>query len=88
MRTNHTLHRFTNYHHPRLYTSNPSAATITTHYPWATGLLLSDVHLSELERLDKLCARFAVDDTSHSVISSYKNAKEMKRICVKNILKI
>ena len=43
------------------------------------GLLLGDVHLSELERLDKPCAtvgrelaiiRFAVNDTSHSAISS------------------
>ena len=43
------------------------------------GLLLGDVHLSELERLDKPCAtvgrelaiiRFAVNDTSHSAILS------------------
>ena len=43
------------------------------------GLLLGDDHLSELERLDKPCAtvgrelaiiRFAVNDTSHSAISS------------------
>ena len=53
---NHTLHRFTNYHYLRLYMSNPSAATITAHYPWAIGLLHGDVHLSGLERLDKLCA--------------------------------
>ena len=53
---NHTLHRFTNYHYLRLYMSNPSAATITAHYPWAIGLLHGDVNLSELERLDKPCA--------------------------------
>ena len=32
---NRTLHRFTNCHYPRLKTSNPSAGTITAHYPWA-----------------------------------------------------
>ena len=35
---------------PHLQTSNPSAATITAHYPWAMGLLLGDVHPAELER--------------------------------------
>ena len=53
--------------------------TSTAYYPWAMGLLLGDVHLSELERLDKPCAtvgrklaiiRFAINDTRHSAISS------------------
>ena len=34
---------------------NPSAATITGYYPWDMGLLLGDVDLFELKRLDKLC---------------------------------
>ena len=33
-----------------------SAATITAHHTWAMCLFLGDVHLSELERLDKPCA--------------------------------
>ena len=49
----HTLHRFPNYHYPRHYVGNPSAATILLYYLWAMGLLLGDVHLSQLERLDK-----------------------------------
>ena len=58
----------------------PSEASIRAHYPWAMGLLLGDVHLSELERLDKPCAtvvcelaiiRFTVNDISHSAISSH-----------------
>ena len=41
---------------------NPSAATIPAHYLWAIGLLLSDVHLSELELT-------IINDTRHYVIS-------------------
>ena len=53
------------------------AATITTHFLGAVDLFLSDIQLSELERLDKPCAtarcqltiiRFKVSDTSHSAI--------------------
>ena len=52
---------------------------ISAHYPWAMGLFLGDVHLSELKRVDKPCAivklerltiRSSVKDAAHSVISS------------------
>ena len=61
--------------------SNKNAATISVNYPWAMGLLHGDVHLFELETLDKPCTmvghkltifRFKVGDTSHSTISSPK----------------
>ena len=41
--------------HRCLNTSNPSAATTSAHYLWATGLFLSDVHISELGRLNEYC---------------------------------
>ena len=59
--------------------SNPSTVTISVHYSWATGLLLGDFHLSELERLDKPRAKVGreltpfktlVDDETHLAISS------------------
>ena len=34
---------------------------ILAHYPWAMGMLLGDVHPSELERLDKPCARARIE---------------------------
>ena len=49
------------------------------------GLLLGDVHLSELERLDKPCLtvgrelviiRFTVNDTRHSAISSPRRIED------------
>ena len=55
---NYTLHRCTNYHYPRLWANNLSVATTTAHYPWDMGLLLGDVHLSELKRWDKPCAMY------------------------------
>ena len=60
------------------------------------GLLLGDVHLSELERLDKPCAtvgrelviiRFAVNDTSHSAISSPELSQNVHILYLKNTLK-
>ena len=39
----------------------PSEATISVHYPWATGLLLGDVNSSELERLDNVHEIFLMD---------------------------
>ena len=52
---------------------------ILAHYPWAMGVLLGDVHPSELERLDKHCTRARielatirspVDNSDHSANSS------------------
>ena len=34
---------------------------IIAHYPWAMGVLLGDVHPSELERLDKPFARARIE---------------------------
>ena len=52
---------------------------ISAHYPWAMGMLLGNVHPSELERLDKPCVRAgielatirsSVDNSDHSANSS------------------
>ena len=59
---NHTLHsRSTIYHYSRHQMINPSAAVISAYYSWDMGLLHGDVHLSELERLDKPCATMGHD---------------------------
>ena len=50
---------------------NPSAGTITAYYPLAMGLLLGDVHLSELERLNKPCASVGRELTTPSTQPSH-----------------
>ena len=56
---------------------------ISAQYLWAMGVLPGDVHPSELERLDKPCARarielatirLSVDNSDHSVNSSPKDS--------------
>ena len=45
---------------------------ISTHYLWDMGVLLGDVHISEQERLDKLCATVRIEPTT--IRSSFNNS--------------
>ena len=55
---------------------------ISAHYPWAMGVLLGDVHPSELERLDKPCARVRIElaTVKSSVDNSDHSAKSKIRV--------
>ena len=56
---NHTLHSYTNYHYPHHYpvTQLLQKYKVSLHYSWAMIFLLDYLYPSEVERLDKLCAK-------------------------------
>ena len=43
-------------YYPVLWRVTQVLLDISAHYPWTMGMLLGDIHPSELERLDKPCA--------------------------------